>query len=295
MLIYSQIFTIIAPILFISLVGYGWSFYRFQYDAKFVSSIIMNIATPCLIISTMSSAHIDQTQVLQLSLITIVGLLFLAVLSAIVLSLTSYQWRPYFPSLLFSNTGNMGIPIVYFAFGEKGMELALVIFMVTSLFHFSIGVAIVGGKHPLDALIKSPVFYATLIAFICLFTEYTLPVSLFNSMKLMGDMAIPLMIFSLGVSLHSLHIHDLKSSVFFGVMRLLLGFIVGFLLCYLFNLSGIVKGVVLLQATMPSAVFNYLLASTYQQEEQAVAGVVVFSTILSFFTLPVILWCVLGA
>jgi predicted permease len=290
MSIYAQIFTVIAPILFISLLGYIWSFYKLRYDAQFVSKIVMDVASPCLILATMLKADIDTSEVIHMTVITVSGLALLFVTSYIVIRLTGVQWRTYMSSLVFANTGNMGIPISLFAFGEHALALSLIIFMVTSLFHFSVGVSIVGDKHPFRILMTSPVFYATALAFFFLFTDLTLPPSIFNTVKLLGDMAIPLMIFSLGVSLHSLKLSSFKRSLFFGIMRLAIGFVVGLMLCWIFDLQGAVRGVVMIQSAMPSAVFNYLLALNFNREKEEVAGVVVCSTILSFLTLPLLLW-----
>lgn len=290
MSMYAQIFTVIAPILFISFLGYVWSLYKLRYDAQFVSKIVMDVASPCLILATMLKADIDSTEVVSMTAITVTGLALLFIISYIVIRLTGVQWRTYMSSLVFANTGNMGIPVSLFAFGEHALALSLIIFMVTSVFHFSIGVSIVGSQHPLRTLVTSPVFYATALAFFFLFTGYKLPESIFNTVKLLGDMAIPLMIFSLGVSLHSLKFNSFKRSLFFGVMRLVIGFAVGLLLCWIFDLQGAVRGVVIIQSAMPSAVFNYLLALNFNREKEEVAGVVVCSTILSFLTLPLLLW-----
>jgi hypothetical protein len=290
MSIYAQIFTVIAPILFISLLGYVWSFYKLRYDAQFIAKIVMDVASPCLILSTMLKASLDTQEIWLMTAVTVSGLVLLFLFNFILIKLTRVSWRTFMSPLTFANTGNMGIPISLFAFGEHALALSLVIFMVTSLFHFSVGVSIVGSKHPLHTLLTSPVFYATVLSFFFVLTGTTVPVSVFNTLKLLGDMAIPLMIFSLGVSLHSLKAKSFKRSLFFGVMRLVIGFCVGLLLCEIFNLEGIVRGVVMIQACMPSAVFNYLLALNFNRDKEEVAGVVVCSTVLSFITLPLLLW-----
>lgn len=288
--IYAQIFTVIAPILLISFLGYFWSFFKLRYDGQFIASIVMNIASPCLILATMLKSSLDQQEVLLMSVVTVAGLALLFLFNFILIKITGVSWRTFMSPLTFANTGNMGIPISLFAFGEHALALSLIIFMVTSLFHFSVGVAIVGSKNPLHTLITSPICYAAILSFFIVLNKTTVPVSVFNTLKLLGDMAIPLMIFSLGVSLHSLKAAAFKRSLFFGAMRLLIGFIVGWLLCELFDLEGAVKGVVMIQACMPSAVFNYLLALNFNREKEEVAGVVVCSTILSFITLPLLLW-----
>jgi len=68
---------------------------------------------------------------------------------------------------------------------------------------------------------------------------------------------------------------------------------VGLLVVSMLDLSGTEKGVVLLQASMPVAVFNYLFAERYQRAPEAVAGMVVMSTLLSFITIPALLWWLL--
>lgn len=290
---YTQIFTVIAPIIFIALLGFTWSFFKLRYDGKFISKIVMDVGAPCLILSTMQKTGLPSGEVLLMSKITVTGLAFLFLFNTILIRITGVPLRSYLSSLTFANTGNMGVPICLFAFGEKALALALIIFMVTSLFHFSIGVSLVGDRNPLATLVRSPVFYSALASFYLVFSGQKLPDAVFNTVDILGAMAIPLMLFSLGVSLQSLEIRSFSSSLFFAIMRLCIGFSVGWILCWIFNLHGMIKGVVLIQSSMPSAVFNYLLAFSYNREPEKAAGIVVFSTLISFVTLPLLLWLVL--
>ena len=290
MSIYLQIFNVIAPILFIAAVGYGWSLLRLPYDARFVSRIVMDVAAPCLILATMIKADIKTDEIMLMTWITLAGLALYFIINGIVIWLTGVPWRSYLVSLTFANTGNMGVPVALFAFGEHALALALVLFMVTSMVHFTVAVAIIGGQHPLHTLVRTPVFYASVLAFYFVFTHNTLPEPLFNTIYMLGNMAIPLMIFSLGVSLQSLKSASFTRSVIFGAARLVIGFCVGLALCTLFDLKGVVRGVVMIQSCMPSAVFNYLLALNYNREKEEVAGVVVSSTLMAFLLLPVLLW-----
>lgn len=290
---YAQIFSIIAPIIFIALLGYLWAHVDFPYDGKFVSRIVMDVGTPCLILSTMSATKLATEEITIVSMITLAGIGFLLACNCLLIGLAGVSYRTYLSPLTFANTGNMGLPICLFAFGEYGLALAMIIFMVTSMIHFSVGVSIVGSRHPLGTLARSPVFYASCLALFFVYSGTRLPESIFNTIDLLGGIAIPLMIFSLGVSLHSLHAKSFQRSLFFAAMRLLIGFSVGIAVCWIFKLEGIVRGAVLIQFAMPSAVFNYLLASNYDRDPEEVAGVVVFSTLLSFATLPFLLWYVL--
>jgi hypothetical protein len=78
------------------------------------------------------------------------------------------------------------------------------------------------------------------------------------------------------------------------LIRLILGFLFGVLVSELLNLEGIERGVVIVQATMPVAVFNYLLASRYDRHPDVVASSIVISTLISLLTLPLLLNFVMG-
>ena len=107
-------------------------------------------------------------------------------------------------------------------------------------------------------------------------------------MALIGDLTIPMMLITLGVSLSQLRVRDAGGGLVFAAARLLLGFGVAWLVCELAGVEGVLRGVILIQSTMPVAVFNYLLAQTYRQGPETVAAMVVFSTLLSFLTWPLL-------
>jgi hypothetical protein len=287
---YAQVFAVIAPIFICALVGVIWARRDMPYSSDFVARLVMNIGAPCLIIATLGKVSVPEQQLRYLALITFLGLTLVALLSYLALRLLKGKVRVYMPSLLFANTGNMGLPLCLLAFGEEGLALALIIFMVTATLHFSIGVALVGRMHPLRSLFASPVFYAALLAVVLILTQWKLPLWISNTVGILGDMSIPLMLISLGVSLARLQVKSLSRALLYSVLRLGIGFSVGCLLVSLFALDGLARGVVLIQFSMPAAVFNYLLADRYGQSPQEVAGFVIVSTLISFLTLPLLLW-----
>jgi len=101
------------------------------------------------------------------------------------------------------------------------------------------------------------------------------------------------MLLSLGVSLAQLRVMDFSRTLALSLFRLVLGVGIGFGVAILFGLEGAARGVTIIQFAMPAAVFNYMLALRYQREPNAVAGIVIVSTLLSFVSLPVLLWLVL--
>ena len=71
-----------------------------------------------------------------------------------------------------------------------------------------------------------------------------------------------------------------------------IGPVIGLLLIYYFNLSGFAAGVLLIQCSMPSAVLNYLVGSIYSPKKivDSVASTIVVSTLMSFITLPIVVF-----
>ena len=100
-----------------------------------------------------------------------------------------------------------------------------------------------------------------------------------------------MMLITLGVSLAGLKVTSFKESTILAVLRLGIGIGVGWAVVEIMDVTGVMRSVVIIQAAMPTAVFNYMFASQYQRNPQQVAGMVVISTILGFITLPwLLLW-----
>ncbi len=161
--------------------------------------------------------------------------------------------------------------------------------MLTSVIQFSLGLAVVSGEGLSWRLLRHPILISVVVAVVMLVFQIRLPAWLQNSVALIGDLTIPMMLITLGVSLSQLRVRDAGGGLVFAAARLLLGFGVAWLVCELAGVEGVLRGVILIQSTMPVAVFNYLLAQTYRQGPETVAAMVVFSTLLSFLTLPLLL------
>lgn len=293
--VYASLFAIIAPIVIAAAIGYGWGRAKMPFDGDFVSRLVMLVGSPCLIISTFTHASLDTARFAHMALAAASGLAIMALVFVVILRLMRLPLRAYLPPLLFPNCGNTGLPLALFAFGKEGLALALVIFMVTSVTHFSLGVAIVGGGNPLMSLVRSPIVYAALASVGLLYTGMSLPSWAQNTVDLLGDMSIPLMLVSLGVSLAQLRVTGMARALGLSCLRLGIGAGIGFAVAWLFDMRGAARGVTIIQFAMPAAVFNYMLALRYQREPNAVAGIVIISTLLSFLLLPLLLWLVLPA
>ena len=130
---------------------------------------------------------------------------------------------------------------------------------------------------------------------IILFHEIELPTFVINTTEWLMYATIFLILMSLGIALTRLKVFSLNKAIFSSISRMIIGPIIGFLLIYFFNLNGFAAGVLLIQCSMPSAVLNYLVASIYSPKKivDSVASTIVVSTLMSFITVPIIVFIAL--
>ncbi|WP_116367297.1 AEC family transporter [Parahaliea mediterranea] len=293
-----DIFAIVAPVFGLAAVGYGWARSGSDFPSQFITRLIMNVAAPCLFIAALDRATVQPGDLARVVLAALSVMGAMLVVGGVLVRLLQLDVRVYLPPLLFPNNGNMGLSLCMFAFGDTGLALGLGIFMAMTVSQFSLGILIVdessgGARKRLLELLRQPILYAAAFAVTSLVLGFKLPAWAANTLNLMGGVTIPLMLMTLGVSLAQLRVGNLPRALLVSGLRLGGGFALGLAVVNLYGLEGTERGVVLLQAAMPVAVFNYLLAIRYRQSPQDTAGMVVLSTLLSFLTLPLLLRFVL--
>lgn len=289
----SDLFAIIAPVFICAAIGYGWARRGMPFDNEFTTSLTSNIAFPCLIVATLAKLEIGPEAFSQMALAGLVTVTATIAVAAAVLKLAGYSQPVYLPSLVFGNTGNIGLPLCLFAFGEEGLALAIVFFTVFLVIQFTFGVWVSAGHGSIGALLRTPLVWAAAIGISLQALDIRLPVWIDNTIGLIGDLAIPLMLLTLGVSLAKLKVTSLGRSIALSLGRLAIGLAAGLAVAELLGMEGMARGILIVESTMPVAVLNYLFAARYNRSPEEVAGLVLVSTAISFITLPGLLLLVL--
>ena len=290
---FAEIFSIIAPVFLCAGIGLAWAKKGIPYEADFVTRLVTNIGFPCLIFVTLVKADITPEAMGTMGLASLVTALLFAVIAAPLLTIFRLDQRTFLPSMIFANTGNMGLPIILFAFGEPGLALGISYFAVSAVLLFIVGPAIAAGTAKPAEVLKVPLVWAVMVALVVKFSDLTVFPWLFNTIDLLGGFAIPLMLITLGVSLAGLRVKSLPRSVALSVLRLVMGFGVGWATAEVLGYEGAARGVLIIECAMPVAVFNYLFAQLHDNRPEEIAGIVLVSTALSFMTLPALLWFVM--
>ena len=290
----QQIFAVVAPVLLIAALGYVWDRKGLPFDTSMVSYLSSNIGAPCLLLSTLLTRRPDPTAMLAMMGATTAMMVITGAVGYAVLRGLRQPMRVYLAAMMFPNSGNMGIPLTMFAFGAEGLVAAIAVFATISLFQFSLGISLASGRFSARDILSSPVLWSMAAGMILLIFDISLPAFLNNTVNVLAGLVIPLMLLSLGTSLARLRIKSLGTGLAFAGARIGGGFIVAAALAHLMGLSGAARGALIIQSSMPTAVFNYLFALRYDNQPAEVAGIVVISTVVSFATLPLLMAYGLG-
>ena len=289
--IYIKIFEVIFPVFFVIGIGYFLGKKNPKFDTNFITNFAGNIGTPAMIFYTVTTTGITLDVFISYFIYAIIMISGFAVIGLILLFLLKKDLSMELPPLILPNTGNMGVPICLFAYGTQGLGVASAVASVIILFHFTLGVFLARKKFSLDILIKSPPVYAIIISVIFLYFKIKTPIFLENTTFLLTYATIFLVLMSLGIALTRFKF-SLKNSIIMSVCRVLLGPIIAYTIIYNFKLSGLAAGVLLIQSAMPSAILNYLVGSMYSPKKvvDSIASTIVISTLMSFVTIPVVVF-----
>tara|TARA_A100001011_G_scaffold330343_1_gene356106 strand:- start:361 stop:1257 length:897 start_codon:yes stop_codon:yes gene_type:complete len=289
--IYIKIFEVIFPVFFVIGVGYYLGKKNPKFDTNFITNFAGNIGTPAMIFYTVTTTGITLSIFTQYFIYAIIMISGFAIIGLILLYILKKDLSMELPPLILPNTGNMGVPICLFAYGTQGLGVASAIASVIILFHFTLGIFLAKKNFSFDVVIKSPPVYAIIISVIFLFFEIKTPLFLENTTFLLTYATIFLVLMSLGIALTRFKF-SLKDSIILSLCRVILGPVIAFIVIYNFNLSGFAAGVLLIQSAMPSAILNYLVGSMYSPKKivNSIASTIVTSTIMSFITIPIVVF-----
>jgi predicted permease len=290
----SQIFAIIAPVFAIAALGYIWERRKMPFDTTGISYLVSYIGAPGLMIHTLLTNKPDLAAAAR---IVVVAVVLVAVMAAVGWGVArAFKLAPkvYLPAVMFPNSGNMGVPLCLFAFGQEGLAYAVTYLAVMAGMQFSIGAGIASGEISVKAVFTNPVIIAIAFAAVLLVTGTDLPAWSMNILEILGNILVPLMLMSLGTSLARLQVAGFKRAVGFSVLRLAGGFVVANILVWVLGLEGAARGTVIVQSSMPIAVFSYMFAVRYDNRPEEIAGMVFISTLMSFASLPFLMAYVLS-
>ncbi|KUJ79033.1 AEC family transporter [Ruegeria profundi] len=287
------VFEIVAPVFLLAGIGFAWVKLGFEYRLQFVTRFAMTLAVPSLIFVALMKTDIPGEDLSRFTVASVAAHLAMTGVFWVIARGLRLEQRTYLSPLIFGNTGNLGLPLCLFAFGQAGLGYAVIFLSTTALFSFTFGIYLVAGKGAFGKVLREPIVWATLFGALFLWRGWETPVFLTNTLDLLGQMAVPLMLITLGVAVARLTTHRLGQAFSLSLLKLGVCFVLGWAVARVFSLDAVAFGVLVLQACAPVAVTSYLLAERFEADSDAVAGMVMVSTALSIGAMPLILAIIL--
>ena len=288
--VFLNVFNIVLPVLICAGIGYCLARFRVPYDNKVINELISRVGFPALVISHLSTAQIDAHTFLTVMAAAGLVVAGFAGLSLVALRVLGYSVPVFLGPMMYGNVGGIGLPVTLLAFGSEGLAYTMGFVVVILLCMFSIGIWIPSGSFAMKRLLTSPVIYAALIALAFVFTGATLPLPLEASFKILGGLTIPLLLLTMGHTLASFRVRDVRLAGTLTIVHLGIAVVVALFVTWFFGFSGTERGVVILCCLMPSSLANYLFADQYQPDKAPdVAGFILISTLATLLVLPLAL------
>ncbi|MGI6367484.1 MAG: AEC family transporter [Anaerolineae bacterium] len=275
---------------------------RIKVDKRTLSRLAIYVLTPCLVFSSIVNSQVDSAQFGRITAYVIVYTLVMISLGYLVgraLGWSNQAIKALMLSIAFTNSGNMGLSVILFTFGQDGFALGATFFVATNLTANTLAAFIAAhGRGSLGTtllqVLKLPGIYAFALALIVRSLGQP-PLVVMRPISLIAQAQIPVMLMMLGVQLSQTQLASRLRDVSIGViLRLVGGAAVAFMLVPLFGLTGLARQVSIAQSSTPAAVSSALMAIEFGATPDYVASVIFFSTLFSSVTLSVLLALLVG-
>jgi hypothetical protein len=280
-----RIAQVIVPVFLIVAVGWAYG-KRTRPDLTTFNRIVLDVLSPLLVYTALAAKEFRwQDHVVLLAGGAVLILLTGAVAWAVA-RMAHTQPRSLVPVVMFTNCGNMGLPLALLAFGPQNFGAAVALFSISNLVHFSIGARITSAHARTRDLLLSPLMVSSALGFASALTGWRPPDMLFTGMRMMGEAMLPLMLFALGVRLTLLRREDVPRGLLGAFARPLIGLAVALPLAWAFQLEGNARAQLILFSALPPAVMQFLLAERYRQEPERVAAMILLGNALAVLFVP---------
>lgn len=282
----AEVAAVLLPVFSIAALGYVWRLTGAAFDLPFVTRLIMNVAGPCLVLESLSRLALPLPEFFAMVGAAVAIMIATALVAFALLKTLRLPIRSYLPALTIGNVGNLGLPLCLFAFGEQGLSLGVALYVTNSVGQFTLVPLLQARASFARTLATTPVIYAALGGLTIKLAGAGIPDWLDETLRLLGGLMIPLMLLALGHTVGGLRAHNLRRALGLGSARLVIAFGVAVLVSMALGIKGVAQGVLVLQGSMPAAVFSYLFAARYDRDADDVAGIVLVSTLLAAVALP---------
>lgn len=287
-----RIATILAPMVSIVAVGYLYGRLR-KPNMAIANQLALELFIPALVIATLADKAFEIRTYVPMMVGGAVVILGSGLLAWPLCRALGVAPRTFLPAMMFNNSGNLGLPLIVLAFGPAALAPALVLWLVETMLHFSLGAWMVDRHSRLRDFWRIPVVVATAIGLTLNFTGTEIWPPLHAGARMLGDISVPLLLFVLGARLVDADFHEFRLGLWGAAVCPLVGMASAAIAAFVLGLPPEQSAILLIFGALPPAVLNYVFAERYKQEPHKVASIVFTGNLAALAVLPLALLIVL--
>lgn len=283
-----RIVSIVFPIFIIVMIGFAYG-RKHRPDMQVANSLNISVFLPALFFSALAGKSFNLADHIPIALGCAVVVLGSGVLTWLVARLLGMDPRTLVPPSMFNNVGNMGLPLLLLTFGEQTLGAAVVLMLVVTVLQFTVGIWLLSGRFNATMLWREPLLAAAGVGIFVSLSGLTVWPPLMVAARMLGDIALGLMIFSLGVRLSSAHLGAWRTGLVGACVTPLTGMLVAWAFGLMTGLSLLEQDMLFVFGALPPAVSSFIIAERYQQEPDKVASIVIIGNAAALFFIPLAL------
>jgi len=288
---YADVLNVVLPTFITIIIGYVVG-RLVKIDMSGVIDIIFWVGLPALAFTSILSHQIVLIEAAQIFAADVIVTFGCGLLAWLIFKIKREKHTGLYLPVMFPNTVNIPFPIISLAYGDSGLFAATLYYIPNVILIYSLGIFIAAGRgwrENLINMLKVPTMYAAIIALLLNLNRIAVPALIMRPLDFIGSMVTPAVVLTLGYSLSRIKVTSIITTGLASLGRLGGGLAIGFLIVYIFQMTGIIRSVVILMAAMPGAVNTYLIAAKYKNEPELVASVVFITTVVSLLLIPFLL------
>ena len=271
-----------------------------EYTNKKISALIVNVASPMLIISSIAGVEGNDKSIVFLmmgaGILMYIGFIILGKIINRIFPFPKKDWPVYECMVVFANTGFMGYPVLLDVFGQEAVFYASLIHMAFNFFVYTYAIMCLtkGDDSEFKLNFKQLLTPGIILIFVGIFIylfDIQLPSVLMDTVNSIGSLTAPLSMMMIGSSLAVYPIKDSFTdwrSYVFAFVRLIIVPFVTMLVCRLLHINPYYANITIITNAMPVGSMVLMLATQYNANVKIVTRNIVVSTLLSVITIPIV-------
>lgn len=291
---------IILPIFIVMAIGFILQ-KKFAMDIATLSKLNIYFVVPAFIFVKLYSTQFSTSlfgHVLLFFILLVIILYVISTLFVKLLGLDRGKKTAFSNSTIFFNSGNYGVPVNELVFkGDPfAMSIQVIVLTLQNIFTFSYGIFALQSVNTskwkaMIGYFKMPVLYAMGAGLICNALNISIPAVILVPANMIADAMIGLALLTLGAQVARIQFKAALSAVYSSLtVRLIISPIIALFIIWLFRVDGITAQALLIASAMPTSVNSAVIAEEYKNYPDFAAQVVLFSTIISAFTVSFVIY-----